>query len=80
MSGLYKHLSVHKICILKGISKFTTPNTLDYHAFLHRIYTSGVEIRPVLKNFVSVSWIGECEKLILQKIIINYICKNNWSH
>ena len=41
-----------KSCTTEGISKFTTPGPLVSHTFLHGINTSGVKIRPALKEFM----------------------------
>ena len=54
------------IWIIKGISKFTAFAPLGFHVFLHRIYSSGVKIGPVLQK-IFISWSGERGKLILQK-------------
>ena len=57
--------------------KFTVPDPLVCHSFLHRINISGVKIRPVLKQFmVFISWSRKHSQLIPAKIII--ICENNY--
>ena len=57
-----------------GISKFTTPAPLCLHTFLHRMNTSGVKIRPILKKTNDIYWTWKAN---IAKIII--ICENNYS-
>ena len=58
--------NLNYIWIIKGISKFTALAPIGSHAFLHRIYSSGVKIGPVSQK-IFISWSGERGKLILQK-------------
>ena len=57
-----------------GISKFTTPAPLCLHTFLHRMNTSGVKIRPILKktNDIYWTWKANIAKII---IAVDYFCK-----
>ena len=58
-----------KSCKSEGISKFTASDLLDPHTFLHKLNTSRVKIRPVLKKFIFIFQSRDREKLVFVKII-----------
>ena len=61
-----------------GISKFTVLGPLKRHSFLHRITTSGVKIKPVLKKVHDIYFMKQrTRQAFIAKIIIIY--ENNYN-